>query len=80
MLGRLGDKEKLFVLAGGKSRPPTGGLLVLDPATGAIEHEYPFRSRTYESVIGASPLLGKDWVYLSSAYGPFSVGGEPSRA
>ena len=48
-------RERLFVLAGGDSRPPIGGLLMLDPRTGALDFRYPFRSRRYESVMGAIP-------------------------
>lgn len=69
VIGTVGEREWLFVLTGGESRPATGGLMVLDPRTGALEFEYPFRSRTYESVNGASPILGPDAVYLTSAYG-----------
>lgn len=69
MLGRVRGRARVFVLAGGKSRPPTGGLLVLDPQDGAIDFAYPFRSRLFESVTGSSPVVGEDWVFLSSAYG-----------
>lgn len=62
-------QQRVFVLAGGESRPPTGGLLVIDPATGAIDFEYPFRSRTYASVLASSPTVGNNWVFLSSSYG-----------
>ena len=62
-------EEKLLVLAGGKSRPPTGGLLCLDLATGTIEHRYEYRSRTYESVNGATPVVVGDRIFLSVSYG-----------
>jgi len=62
-------KTKIFVVAGGDSRPPTGGLLVVDPADGALELEYPFRSRTYLSVNAASPLVFGQQVFLTAAYG-----------
>jgi outer membrane protein assembly factor BamB len=68
VLARVGGRERLFVLAGGESRPPTGGLVVLDPASGRVEHEYPFRSRTYESVIGSSPVAAGERVFVSAAY------------
>ena len=69
IVGTVGGKERLFVLTGGESRPPTGGLMVLDPVTGALEFTHPFRSRTSESVNGATPVLGEDSVYLTAAYG-----------
>ena len=30
-------RQRLFVITGGKSRPPTGGLMVMDPSTGALD-------------------------------------------
>ncbi len=65
----VGGRERLFVLAGGESNPPTGGLLVIDPASGALELEYPFRSKIVESVIGSSPVVLGERVFLSSSYG-----------
>jgi outer membrane protein assembly factor BamB len=59
---------RLFVVAGGESRPPTGGLMVLDPIKGTLEFEYPFRSKTYESVLGASPVVAGESVFLTAAY------------
>ncbi|MCY3758842.1 MAG: PQQ-binding-like beta-propeller repeat protein, partial [Acidobacteria bacterium] len=42
------DKRRIFVFAGGESRPPTGGLLSIDPANGEIDFRFPWRSRSYE--------------------------------
>jgi outer membrane protein assembly factor BamB len=70
--GRTADgREFAFVLAGGRSRPPTGGLLVVDPLDGALLHREPFRSRMEYSVTASSPLAGPDldWVFLSAGYG-----------
>lgn len=68
VLATLGGKERLLVLAGGDSKPPAGGLLVLEPDTGKLVHAYPFRSRTYESVLAASPLPCGERVFLTAAY------------
>ncbi len=68
VLAGMGEQQKLFVLTGGESRPPTGGLMVLDPRTGALDFEYPFRSKTFESVNGASPVVAGDRVFLTAAY------------
>ena len=68
VLGSVHGKERLFVLGGGESRPPVGGLIVLDPKNGKIDLRHPFRSRTYESVLASSPVVGPDWVFLSSSY------------
>ncbi|MEE2886339.1 MAG: PQQ-binding-like beta-propeller repeat protein [Planctomycetota bacterium] len=67
--GMVHGRQRVFVLAGGESRPPTGGLMVLDPKSGAADFEYPFRSRTYTSVTASTPTVGDNWVFLSSSYG-----------
>lgn len=69
VLASPGGRERVYVMTGGESRPPTGGLIVLDPRTGEIEHEHPFRSRTPESVNGASPVPCGDAVFLTASYG-----------
>lgn len=83
VIGPFGGRERLFVLTGGKTRPPTGGLMVLDPETGAVDFSFPFRSRTYASVNGASPVPFEDGVLLTASYGTGSVfldaGDEPSE-
>lgn len=77
VLGTIDGRERLFVLAGGESRPPTGGLLVLDPEDGKELFRTPFRSKIVESVTGASPLIGDGFVFLSASYGTGSVCLEP---
>jgi len=73
VLAKLGGRDKLFVITGGKSQPPQGGLMVLDPKTGALEFSHAFRSRTYYSVNGSSPVVAGDKVFLSASYGVGSV-------
>lgn len=73
VVATLAGKERLLVLAGGESKPPAGGLLVLEPTTGTLVHAYPFRSKTYESVLGASPVVGDGRVFLTAAYGTGSA-------
>ncbi|MFT7676421.1 MAG: outer membrane protein assembly factor BamB [Planctomycetota bacterium] len=68
VLAEIRGKEQLLVMAGGDSRPPTGGLLVLDPKTGEERYRYPFRSRTFESVLGASPVVSGEHVLISAGY------------
>jgi outer membrane protein assembly factor BamB len=67
VLARIAGKERILVLAGGKSEPPTGGLMVLSP-TGELTCELPFRSRTTLSVNGPSPVPVGDSVFLTAAY------------
>ena len=61
-------KRRVFIFAGGDSRPPTGGLLSLDPATGKIDFEFPWRSRSYESVNASCPVVVGNRVFLSASY------------
>ena len=44
------------------------GLLVVEPTTGKERYSYPFRSRTRESAIAATPVLVDDVVFLSATY------------
>ena len=44
------------------------GLRVLDPATGRVRHELPFRPRLNESVQAATPLVWKDQIFLTVSY------------
>ena len=61
--------DRVLVFAGGKSEPSTGGLLILDPATGTLESSLPWRARRYPSVNASSPVLcGPDRVFISHAY------------
>lgn len=61
-------KRRVFVFAGGESQPPTGGLLMIDPANGKIDFAFPWRSRSYESVNAASPLIDGNRVLISASY------------
>ncbi|MEZ5395556.1 MAG: PQQ-binding-like beta-propeller repeat protein [Bryobacterales bacterium] len=61
-------ERKIFVFAGGESRPPTGGLLMLDAKTGKLHFSFPWRSRSYESVNAATPVVVGNEVLISAAY------------
>ena len=61
-------QRRVFVFAGGESRPPGGGLLSLDPATGTIDFTLSHRSRTYESVNAACPVVFGNNVFISASY------------
>ena len=65
--------RKLFVFAGGESRPATGGLLVIDPDTGDISYRFPWRGNRYESVNASSPVIVDNKVYISECYGAGGV-------
>ncbi len=63
-------KRRVFVFAGGESRPSTGGLLCIDPANGKIDFAFPHRARRYESVNASAPLIIGNQVFISECYGP----------
>ena len=61
-------QSRVFVFAGGESRPPTGGLICLNPATGAIDFTYPWRSKSFESVNASCPVIFGNQVFISASY------------
>ncbi len=61
-------RRKVFVFAGGESRPPTGGLLMIDAETGKLDFSFPWRSRSYESVNAATPVVVGNEVLISATY------------
>lgn len=66
----------LVVDMGGRKRGfafMRGGLLGFDPDTGAIELEFPWRSRRLESVNAANPVVVGDRVLIGECYGPGGV-------
>jgi len=65
--------RRVFVFAGGESRPATGGLLVIDPETGQLECSFPWRGGRYESVNASSPVIVDNKVYVSECYGAGGV-------
>jgi outer membrane protein assembly factor BamB len=64
----VNGERRVFVFAGGDSKPPSGGLLSIHPATGAIDFAFPWRSRSYESVNAASPVIVGNQVFISASY------------
>lgn len=62
------DQRRILVFAGGESRPPTGGLLCINAADGQIDFRFPWRSRSYESVNAASPVVVGNDVFISASY------------
>lgn len=66
---KLGGRDRVIVFAGGKSEPSIGGVLSLDPATGAADDAFFWRARRYPSVNAQTPVLcGPDRVFVSQAY------------
>ena len=61
-------KRRIFVFAGGESSPPTGGLMSIDPANGHVDFQFPWRSRTVESVNASCPVVFDNKVFISASY------------
>jgi outer membrane protein assembly factor BamB len=64
----VNGRRRIFVFAGGESNPPTGGLLSIDPQNGAVDFSFPWRSKSYESVNAACPLIAGNQVFISASY------------
>jgi outer membrane protein assembly factor BamB len=65
----LHGKECVLIFAGGESRPPTGGLLCLDAATGAVLNATPHRASIAESVNASSPVVVGNRIFVTESYG-----------
>ena len=68
VLATVRNSARLFVLGGGESRPPTGGLLSIDPRRGSLVFRFPWRSRSYESVNASCPVVVGNTVLVSATY------------
>ena len=62
-------KPRVLVFAGGKSNPPSGGLLCIDPANGQIDFSFPWRGTRRESVNASSPVAINNQVFIGECYG-----------
>ncbi len=61
-------KRVLFVFAGGMTKPPIGGLLCVDRASGTIHDRFPWRSPRQFSANASSPVVSGSRVFVSSSY------------
>ncbi len=68
----LHGRECVLVFAGGESRPPKGGLLIIDAANGTVLGSAPHRADIAESVSASSPVVIGSRVFVSESY---SAGG-----
>jgi outer membrane protein assembly factor BamB len=65
--------RRIFVFAGGESRPATGGLMMINPVDGNLDYSFPWRGGRYESVNASSPVVVDNKVYISECYGAGGV-------
>ena len=64
----LHGKNRVLIFAGGKRRPPTGGLICLDPTTGKVDFKQPWRSTNFASVNAATPISNNNQIFISASY------------
>ena len=62
------DKKRILVFTGGMSKPPEGGLLLLDPTTGTILDRFPWRAAKVESVNATTPIASGNRIFLTETY------------
>ena len=62
-------RQCVVVFAGGESRPAAGGMLCIDPKTGAILSAAPHRPSLVESVSASSPVVVDNQVFITESYG-----------
>lgn len=66
--------DRLFVFAGGKVKPPHGGLLCIDPENGELDDEFFWRSDNFASVNAAAPVpCGQNRIFITEDYGKGGV-------
>ena len=69
IVAKLHGKDCMLVLAGGDSKPATGGLLCIDPRTGKLHLRFAWRADKYESVNASTPVAIDDKrVFISETY------------
>lgn len=66
--GTVNGKRRIFVFTGGDTRPPVGGLMMIDPDRGHELFRFPWRSRLYKSVNASTPVVVGNQVFISSSY------------
>ncbi len=64
----LHGRDRVLVFAGGKTIPPHGGLLCVDPADGALDFAFPWRATRPASVNASTPRVVGSRIFMSEAY------------
>ena len=66
----INGEQRILTLASGMVDPPHGGLLCIQPATGKIDSQLEWRSRTFASVLAATPVAcGNGRIFITEDYG-----------
>ncbi len=65
-LATIGGRRWCFLFA-------RGGLVALEPTTGKVDFQFPWRARILESVNASTPVVVGNRVFVSETYGPGSA-------
>ncbi len=63
VLTTVGKRRWGFVFA-------RGGLVGFDPASGEVDFSFPWRSKKFQSINAANPVVVGDTVFITESYGP----------
>ncbi len=70
IVAKLHGEERILAFVGGMVKPPTGGLLCIDPESGRVDSAFPWRSDQFASVNAASPVVcAGNRVLITEDYG-----------
>lgn len=70
VVAELNGQKRILIFAGGMVKPPTGGLLCVNPENGKIDSEFSWRSDNFASVNATTPVsCGENRVFLTEDYG-----------
>lgn len=64
----LHGRDCVLALQGGMGNPPTGGLLVIDAATGRVLSATPHRSKDFASATVSAPVVVGNRIFIAEAY------------
>ncbi len=72
--GKINGEDRILIYAGGKTKPPAGGLVCLNPKDGKIDSSFPWRTSNPTSVVASSPVVcDNNQVFISEDYGKSGV-------
>lgn len=68
VVAEMHGRRMVLVFGGGMSDPPVGGLLGIEPESGRVRFQFPWRSPRYFSVNASTPVVSGSRVFISTSY------------
>jgi len=69
VVGTFHGEDRILAFMGGESRPPVGGLMLINPKDGSVDSTFPWRAQKVESVNAATPIvIPENRVLISETY------------